>query len=320
MGTLQQFMSNVTPGSAATAHRSADYGSTQPKGNYIAVALVIAASLPDFGTNYTIGAGPAAPLGAGNIVAALKDLAYKGQCWFLGNGLVNGKAAKPVERKAATMYGSESAPRTTGEVAEKVDFTVRDTFANVDFWNSLRAGALGPLDVYLFTNTTVQCIRYASEAPVFDGIGYEMPGNYEQEIPGGFSVSWNNAKGQLQPVKGIVMSALKFETLRYTFAAATPAPTNLALVAGTTNRYNMVTGSAAKIKRVVNEGGAVRYSIFKNGSDDIPTAELVTIDSDTGEVNFGSAMPLGRYVYTIAAENPCGVYGTWVLEVIVKSA
>ncbi|MBN8824446.1 MULTISPECIES: hypothetical protein [unclassified Spirosoma] len=318
MGTLQQFMPNVTPGSAATAHRSADYGSIQPKGSYIAVALVVAASLPEFGINYTIGAAPAAPLTASNIVAALKDLAYKGQCWFLGNGLVNGKAAKPTERKASQTYGSESAPRPTGEVAEKVEFMVRDTFANVDFWNSLRAGALGPLDVYLFTNTTVQVIRYASEAPVFDGIGYELSGNFEQDIPGGFSISWNKANGQIQPVKGISMAGLKFETLRYTFAVATPAPTNLALVAGTTNRYNMVTGTAAKIKRAVNEGGAVRYSIFKNGSDDIPTAELVTIDSDTGEVTIGSAMPLGRYVYTVAAENTCGVYGTWTLEVIVK--
>ncbi|UHG91766.1 hypothetical protein [Spirosoma oryzicola] len=318
MAKLQAFMADPVA-NATLQHRVADFGSAQPKGNYLAVAFVVAGMLPEpYTTTYTIGQAAAAQITGSNIVAALKDLAYKGMCWFLGDGLVNGKAGKPTEMKNSTGYGSRTAPRTTGEVAEKVDFTVKDTFLNTDFWNSLRAGLLGPLDVYLFTNRTVQVVRYASEMPTFDGIGYEMPGDYNQDIPGGFSVAWTCERGQLSPLKGVKEFDLNFELLRYSFAAATPAPTNLTLVAGTSNRYTMTTGTAAKIKRAVVEAGAVRYSIYKNTNEDIPATELVTIDSDTGEVTLAAGMPVGRYFYTVAAENTVGVYGSYQIEIVVK--
>lgn len=320
MAKLQSFMADVIT-SLNVQHRVADYGSAQPKGNFIAIAFVVANTLPDFfGANYTIGTGgTAAPLTGSNIVAALKDLAFQGKCWFLGDGLVNGKSGKPGEMKETGTFGSRTTPRPTGEVSEKIDFTVKNTFLNVGFWNSLRSGLLGPLDCYVFTNKTVQLIRYTSESPVFDGIGYEMPGDYNLDIPGGFSVSWTNEKGQIEPITGIKDGDLNFELMRYTFGAAT-TPTNLTLVAGTANRYTMITGTVAKIKRAVTEVGAVRYSVYKNTNQDIPAAELVSIDTDTGELTLAATMPVGRYTYTVAAENTVGVYGTWQIEVVVKAA
>ena len=313
---LKAFMADTNVG-AVTQHRVLDFGSGSPKSNYIAVVLVVANSLPDMKSSYTYGTGPGTTviLDGDTIVGALKNLAFNAKAWFFGDGMVNGKSGKPKEMKESVAYGSRLALRTTGEVAERAEFAVDDTFLNIDFWNSLRSGTLGALDIYLFTNRTVQVIRYATENPVFADIGAEIAGNYEQDIAGGFAVDWIREGGQLSPFKGVKKADLKFELMKYTFGAPTPAPTGLTLITGTTNRYTMA-ATAAKFQRVVNEPGAVRYSIYKNTNEAIPTAEPTTINTDTGEINILTTLPAGRYVYTIAAENATGVYGSYQIEIV----
>jgi hypothetical protein len=319
MGNLSAFMADKMA-DVVLALRQPEVGIKKPKGNYIALALVVAGTLPNFGESYSYGTVPTSvKLSGSNIVAVLKDLAYRDQCHFFGDGTVNGKKAKPKEKMDSQTFGTRVQAKTTGEVVETIDFAVDNFFHNIEFYNSMRSGLLGPKDIYIFTDKSVQVMRYNTEEPTFFNIGDEFAGSSEQDIPGGFSITWSSDNGQLVPYFGVRDRDLKFETLKYNFSA--PAPlTGLTLIAGTANRYSMTVGTAGKIKRAVVESGAVRYSVYSGSNAEMPTAEDVAIDTDTGELSLASDLPIGRHTYTVAAENTVGVFGTYTIEVVVKAA
>lgn len=290
-------------------------GKKQPSGKYIALALVPKGTLPDFGSSYTPPSGSPTTLTGANIVGFLKTLAFKGTVWFLGNGLINGQRSKPEEMKNSTLYGTETIERPTGEVKESLTFGVKWFYQNRDFFNSLRYN-FDQFDLYLFTDRSVELVRYDLCKPVFHSIGDETPGDINRDIVGSFMVVYSS-DGQVLPVFGIAKSSLEAANFKVTFGAITAAA-GITNVAGT-DRYNMTSGTGGTITRAVNESDAagLRYSIFLPDGSAIPSGQPVTINANTGLVTVGNGITAGAYTYVVMTENATGITGQYSIYLTV---
>lgn len=289
-------------------------GKKQPKGKYIALALVPKNTISDFGTSYTPPGGTATTVTGQSIVTLLTLLTMKGTAWFLGNGLVNGKRSKPQEMKNGALYGTETTERPTGEVKEAVVFDIKWFYQNRDFFNSLRYNYT-EFDLYIFTDRSVELVRYDDCLPVFSDIGDETPGDINRDIAGSFTVTYSN-DGQIQPVFGINETSLSASNFKITFGAVTA--TTITNVAGT-ERYNMTSGTGGTITRAVNQTDAagLKYSIFLSDGSSIPAGQPVTINANTGLVTIGNALTAGSYTYVVMVENPTGVTGQHTIYLTV---
>ncbi|WP_234734795.1 Ig domain-containing protein [Tellurirhabdus bombi] len=315
MGALEDFLECAEEKTPVLSHSTSKHA----KSNYIALAMVLSGTLPEFGENFTPpGGGAPAALTAANLVSSLKALAFVSKCWFFGNETINGKKGKPGELAESATYGSRTVARPTGEVTEMVEFTFDRFYGNVEFFNQLRFNKK-KYDLYMFTDRTVVCVRAKECKPTFHSIGHEVTGNYAEQIAGSFSVSYRGKKGELVPVFGISEAELDAEDLRYTFAAP-GVPSGISLVVGTTDRYTMVTGTGGNFTRAVVEGGAPIYQLFKDCNKPVPVAELITIDSNTGKITVANGMPNGNYSYTVRAVNSIGVSGVYTFTLRVGAA
>lgn len=316
MPDLKDFQSAVS-NAPTYQHRTPDATVSMPKGAYIAIAFCMAGALPAFGSQFTPAAVAPTPymLDGSTAAAALKNLALQNKAWFFGDGMVMGSAPMPTEGKESQLMGSRGELRSTREIKNTLDFKVLYSFYNTAFWNSMRAGDFGPLDIFVFTNKTIQEMRYEANVPVVHTIGSALGGDYEKQIDGGFKVSFTSETGELVPYAGVRLADLKFESLKYSFAAVT-GTANIALVAGTVNRYRVTaSGTVAKLTRAVVETGDLRYYIFKANGSAVEAA--TSINTDTGEITLLGTLTAGRYVYKIVAENNYGVSGSYLIEIIV---
>ncbi|GAB3272801.1 hypothetical protein GCM10027347_44690 [Larkinella harenae] len=311
MSSLADFLPENTDPQQLSVRIPLDNVGMIPKSNFIALALVDRNTLPNFGEEVTIPGETPITLSASNLVATIKELTFLGKAWFFGEGTVNGRKAKPEEMLEPIPYGTRTEQRATGEVKETVDIDFKYMFLNIAFFNSLRAGKKA-FDTYLFTNKSVQVVRFDTENPVFKNIGHELTGEFGNDIAGSFSLIWNHEEGELIPTFGIKDNELKAEELRYTFGAFTV--TGAVVVPGTVNRFTLATGTAAELTRPVLEKGSPRYSIFKNAKEPIGNLP-VTIDTNTGEVNIASTLAAGRHKFTVAVENETGIFGSYTFEV-----
>ena len=187
-------------------------------------------------------------------------------------------------------------------------------FLNVGFFNALRSRTK-TYDAYLFTPGSVQVVRYDDNRATYKNIGHMIDGDVTKDISGKFSLVWT-AEGELVPLLGINEEDLSSESMHYTFGAYS-APTGLTPVPGQTDRFTLKTGVAGSITRPAIEPGQISYQIFKNVKDAIPAGEPVTVDAISGKIDLGSALTMGRHVYTVIVSNPTGVYGRYTITVDV---
>ncbi|GAA4464178.1 hypothetical protein GCM10023189_43120 [Nibrella saemangeumensis] len=318
MNTVKNFLLDELE-DAVVIKRELEDGKQNPISNYIACVMV-ERDLITLGESFTpSGGGQPVLVDASNIVDLLVGLTFEGKAYFFGNGTVNGSKARPEEMMESQAYGSYTEPRPTGHVKELIEFTYKNSFLNTPFLNALRRRTK-KFDVFVFTDTTVQQIRYRRNQPIFKGIGSALTGNALEEVTGGFQISYNDEKGELEPWVGINEDDLDAERIAYTFGAY-GAPTGLTAVAGAEGRYTMVTGTGGHFTRTVEQAaGSPVYSIFKDGNKAIPNAEPVTVDSNTGKVTVGNTLPVGRYTYTVVAENATGVRGKYTFTIHVNPA
>lgn len=319
MGNLKEFLADSNASVQGTIRKPAT-GKKQPKSNYVALGLVFKNMLPDIGANYTpAGGGTPTPLTGSNIASAIKGLCVGGQAYFFGNGTVNGKKGKPEEWEESVIYGTRTVARKTGEITDKIDFDFKFLFNNVAFFNTMRAQGF-EFDVYVFTDKSVQVIRFDINEPTYHDIGHTIEGDIKKDIAGSFSVTFS-ADGELEPTLGVLEQQLADSDVRLQFGPAV-ATAPLTAVAGTPDQYKMVTGTAGVLNRPVSTTGAagVQFYIFKNKSEDIPAGVPVTIDTVTGKVTFGAAIAVGRYVFNVVAENQTGVRGEYPITLDVTAS
>ncbi|NID09369.1 hypothetical protein [Fibrivirga algicola] len=287
-------------------------GVKRPKSNFLAVALVAAGVIPAFGTSWTPPGGTAGALTAGNLVSGIKALCYNGQATFLGDGQVNGKRGAFSEFQEAYNYGSRTKARPTGFGDTTYSFDNRDQYLNVEFFNQLRS-AQTPYDIFVFTDFSVEVIRWADHTPVYGEIKNTVEGDVKKDIPGSFSIMITS-EGEIPPVFGISKATL-LNDLKFTMTAAV---TGLVAVAGATNTYTLAATTLGVLTPTLGQAlqaGGLKYSIFSNISDDVPTAQVTTVNAATGVVNIGTTLPTGTYRYTLVVENTTGVTGSFTFTV-----
>ncbi len=317
MGNLKDFLAD-TSASGGVIRKPAP-GKKQPKSNYVAVGHVLKNTLPNFGEQYTPAGGTAVTLSGSNVAPTIKALCYAGLAFFFGNGTVNGKKGKPSEFKESVVYGTRTVARPTGEVEEKVDIDFKHQFSNIEFFNNLRAQGF-EFDTYLFTDKSVQVIRFDTNEPTFHDIGHTIDGDIKKDISGSYSITWG-ADGELVAELGVTEAQLADSDIVLAFGPATLG-TGLTAVASVPNQYTMKTGAASSLTRVVNTTGAagVKYYLFKNLNEAVPNTVPVTIDTLTGVITIGASIAVGRYQFTVAAENQTGVQGTFPITLDVTAA
>lgn len=317
------FLNDVAP-SVRPVMRVPEAGKQNPSSNYIALALVERNTLPDIGgANYTpLAGGTAGPITTvPGLITALREQAIAGRAYFFGNYTVNGKKSKVREMEQAVTFGTRTKRRKTGAVEGTLEFTFLNFYYNTRFFNQLRSGINVNFDVYAFTNRSVEILRFDQDEIVFEGIGNEVTGDITQDILGSASISYVRDNGDIEPVfsANVLDQPLNLENLRFTFTAAVAPTGGLQLVAGSTDQYRMTAGAGGAFTRVVNETyGSPRYSIFKNTNDPIPGTEPVSINTLTGAITVGNTLAVGRYFYTVVAENLTGVFGKYTFSIDVQ--
>ncbi|MCX6217607.1 hypothetical protein [Spirosoma sp.] len=315
--SLKDFVSD--PYAVGAPLRIAATGKKLPKGNYIALALVPKNTLPDIGSATTFTpppSGTAAPVTVNNIVSVLQALAWNGQAWVFGNGVVNGKRGKPKEDMEKVVFGSRRSARPTGEVEETYDFTFKYFYLNRLFFNQLRYN-FAEYDIYAFTDRSVETLRYDLVEPTYLNIGDETTGSNSDEIGGGFQIILGSDG---QPDPDFISGSSGFESLlgvsqfKYTFSSTITTTVLVNVLSGA--QFNMTAGAGGTITRAINQtvgASVVKYSIFS--SDGSAPPALCTINSSTGVVTIGS-LTAGTYNLKVIAENTTGVMGEWAFKVV----
>ncbi|WP_234733399.1 hypothetical protein [Tellurirhabdus bombi] len=316
MSNLQDFVSEYSGKNSAL--RIPGSRKPLPKGRYIALALVPKNLLPDIGsaTEFTLpGGGSATKITTANIVSTLVTLALHSQAWFFGNHTVSGLRGKPTEMKESAVFGTRTEALGTGEIREQMDFLFKYFFLNREFFNELRAN-YSEYDLYVFTDRSVEVIRYDLDEPMFLNIGDEVSGDINTSVIGGFSIIFSR-EGQIIPSFGKFETQLSASNARFTFGAG--SATGLTLVVGTNKPYvyTMATGTGGSITRAVATGSGVTYAIFTGDGEPIPTGQPVTIATGTGVITVGNALPAGTYRYKVLASNSTGVMGEYEIEIRV---
>ncbi len=316
---LKDFVSD--PYAVGAPLRIAATGKKLPKGNYIGMAFVPKNTLPDIGsaTLFTPPpSGTAAAITTANIVTMLQALAWNGQAWVFGNGVVNGKRGKPKEDMEKVVFGSRRSARPTGEVEETYDFTFKYFYLNRLFFNQLRYN-FAEYDIYVFTDRSVETLRYDQVEPVFVNIGDETSGNNTEEIIGGFQIVLG-ADGQPDPdfISGSsgFEQPLAISQFKYTFNPVITTTVLVNVLSGA--QFNMTAGAGGTITRaIVQTVGAsvVNYSIFS--ADGSAPPALVTINTTTGVITVG-ALTAGTYSLKVIAQNVTGVMGEWAFKIVAS--
>ncbi|RYC66348.1 hypothetical protein [Spirosoma sordidisoli] len=307
---LKDVLSDISTNAGVSFHQPQS-GVRTPGSNYVALGLVQRNAIPDFGQQYTPpgGGAPVAVTGA-NIVGFIKQLAFLDRAVFFGNGMLSGKKGLPEGYKESAKYGTRTMERETGDVKENAEFDFKHFYLNIGFFNGLRS-RLRQWDVYVFTQSTVFCLRWDSDEVVFHSIGHLIDADITKEIAGKFSISWTS-EGEKQPVTGVAEASLAEDTMRYSFGAE--VVTGLVAVPGQPDRYTLTGAVAGSLTRTVTEGGTVTYVIFRDAKTPI-TTEQVTINSLTGKVDFAATLAAGRYTFTVVGYNTSGVFGSYTITV-----
>ncbi|GAB4023288.1 hypothetical protein GCM10028808_73270 [Spirosoma migulaei] len=317
--SLKDFVSD--PYAVGAPLRIAATGKKLPKGNYIGLFFVPKNTLPDIGSATTFTPPPSgSPVAVtvDNIVTMLQALAWNGQCWAFGNGVVNGKRGKPKEDMEKVVFGSRRSARPTGEVEEILDFTFKYFYLNRLFFNQLRYN-FGEYDIYAFTDRSVETYRYDLAEPVFLNIGDETAGNNTEEIVGGFQISLGS-DGQVDP--DLISGSSGFEKLlsvsqfKYTFSPTITTTVLVNVLSGA--QFNMTAGSGGTITRALVQTTAtsvVKFSLFS--ADGSAPPALTSINTSTGVVTIG-ALTAGTYSLKVIAENVTGVMGEWAFKVVAS--
>ncbi|WP_138994002.1 hypothetical protein [Larkinella sp. C7] len=317
MGQLKDFLS--TTQSADAQKLRVPVGTKRlPKAAFIALALVPKNTLPEFGEQYTPIGGSATTLTHLNIVSALLNLVLNGRGYFFGNGVVNGKRGKPKEMTESALYGTRTKARPTGELEEMCEFKFKQFYMNKEFFNELRANST-EYDYYMFTDKSVEVVRYDIDEPTIDGVGDDVTGNIADEIAGGFNITYSR-DGQIIPVFGEFEKEVAVSKASFTFDTVT-ATTLVSTLGGKV--FTMTAGAGGSLAFAVNEdveAGVLAFSIFTSTGEAIPGGQPVTISSATGLVTVGNGMTAGTYKYKVAVENATGVFGEREFSIKVNPA
>ena len=315
---LQDFVSDSTATGAPLRIPAA--GKKLPKSNYIALALVLKNLLPDIGSGTTFtppGAGTqtAVALTVQNIATILQALAYNGQAFVFGNGAINGKRGKPKEDMEKTIFGSRRSARPTGEIEEVYSFAFKNFYQNRQFFNQLRSN-FAEYDMYVFTDRSVETVRFDQAEPIFMNIGDETAGSNTEEITGMFDVLCG-LDGQVDPdfaPGSIFEAAMAISKFKYTFGTVTA--TGLTAVLSNT-QFNMTASTGGTIARAVAESvvaNSVTYQIFTDDGSAVPAG--ITIASTTGTITVASSLAVGTYKLKVIAQNAVGIMGEWGFKIV----
>lgn len=294
-------------------NRQPQKGVKRAKSNFIAIGLVAAGVIPAFGVSFTPPGGSAAVLTEASIVASIKALCYNGQATFLGNGEINGKRGKFSEFMESFNYGTRTKNRPTGFGETAYSFDNVNQYVNVEFFNQLRS-AQTPYDIFVFTDFSVEVIRWADHNPVYSAISTTVDGDIKKDIPGGFDINITS-EGEIPPRFGVALATL-VNDVKFLFSA--PTVTGLAVVAGATNTFSLAAATAGTLTPLLVQAlvaAGLKYSLFLNATDDVPGTQPVAVNTATGVVTFGTALTTGNYRYTLVVENTTGVTGSYTFTV-----
>lgn len=311
---LSDFLSDTA--STGAPLRVPSKGVKLPKSNYIGLALIPKNTLPDIGsaTTYAPPGGTAAPVTSNNILAVLIALALNGQAWVFGNGVVNGKKGKAKEDAEKVIFGSRRKARPTGEIEEVYDFVFKYFYLNREFFNQLRLNYT-EYDLYVFTDRSVETLRYDIVEPVFDAITDEVTGDNGAEIVGMFQLTIGS-DGQVLPDFGSYEKGLAVSNFKYTFGVPVATGTGLSASLGGTviNKTAVGTGTITNAVLQTVTAGVVSYAVALANGAVLPAG--ITIDTNTGVVTLAAAIVAGSYDVRVAAENKTGVLGEYGFKLI----